>query len=338
MEKDTLIKNSPDNENKIKLKGVTKKQIQLFKDKKLPILTALGLFGGAGINYCFMSASGRIIETKEDDVDITDDSNSDFNTDSEEVFDFEVPTTIDFSDAVTDDMSFEEAYKAARADVGDSGFYNWRGSTYHTLTKEEWDALSPEEQQEFLDKIQEHSDFDNGEYNKVDDNTEDVVDDTTEKDVVDKKEEEKAEEEKKENEEKEQVEEKEEENEEKEKEEEKEQEQEKEEQKEEKEETEENTVEDDIPEEITLDDIEDLIEDKDYNEGNDGFVTVDDLNISDEDILDGLNDGEATSEDEGIAGGDEYNPEDYESNLPNDDGFDDTDDVEYDNGDIDDLI
>jgi curved DNA-binding protein CbpA len=36
------------------------------------------------------------------------------------------------------------------------------------LNKEEWDALSDEEKQEFYDKIKEHADFDSGESHKID--------------------------------------------------------------------------------------------------------------------------------------------------------------------------
>ena len=293
MEKETLIKSNPENENTLKLKGVTKKLIKLFRDKKLPILSALGLLGGAGLNYGFMSATGRIVPTEDD---IIEEDNGATIDDNEEVFDFEVPTTIEFSDVVTDDMSFGEAYKAARADTDGSGFYNWRGSTYHTLTKEEWDALSPEEQQEFLDKIQEHSDFDNGEYNKIEDDT--INDDTNNDADEDKQEDEDSKED---------------------------------------EASDDDSFEDSSLDEVSYDDImfdDNLDVDEDTNAKDDDFVTIDEIGDTD-DILDGLNDGEATDEADGIERGDTYNPEDYKSNDTNDDM---DNDLEYDNDDLDDLI
>lgn len=342
MEKETLIKNHPDNENKIKLKGVTKKQIKLFKDKKLPLLVALGLFGGAGLNYAFMSASGKIVDTEEDVDEITDETSDETRDNSasdteEELFDYEVPTTIEFCDVVSDDMSFGEAFRAAREDAeGGAGFFNWRGSTYHTLTKEEWEALSPEEQQEFFDKIQEHSDFDQEEYNKIDDQTdenEEVVDDTIDQEESENQTDE--EETKEEDTEKEESEEKADEEETREKETEKEESEEQADDEQSKEEK--NVLDVDTPDEVTYVDIDySDFEGADSNTQDQAYVTIKDLNIPEDDLIDGLNDGKAKKEKGGIEGGDEYDPEDYK-NEPED--LDDSDtDVDYDNDDLEDYV
>lgn len=171
MAKKTLIKGvTPSNKkNTITYKGVTKKQISLLKEKKMPFAAALGLIAGIGSQYAFLSATGKIVETEEIETD---------ETIEEETFDFEVPMNIEFSDVVTEDMSFGEAFKTARADTDGAGFFNWHGNTYHTLNKEEWDALSEAEKQEFYDKIKEHSDFDNAEANKI-------VDEDTEVEIID---------------------------------------------------------------------------------------------------------------------------------------------------------
>ncbi len=49
------------------------------------------------------------------------------------------------SDAVSDDMSFNEAFAAARADVGPGGVFQWHGKLYGTYYKEEWDNLSSDD-------------------------------------------------------------------------------------------------------------------------------------------------------------------------------------------------
>lgn len=51
------------------------------------------------------------------------------------------------------DLSFEEAFAEARAEVGPGGVFVWHGGVYSTFTTEEWNAMTPEEQQEFLDSV-----------------------------------------------------------------------------------------------------------------------------------------------------------------------------------------
>jgi len=50
---------------------------------------------------------------------------------------------------VNDDMSFSQAFAAARAEVGPGGAFEWRGNVYSTYYAEEWESLTPEERQEF---------------------------------------------------------------------------------------------------------------------------------------------------------------------------------------------
>ena len=285
MDKKTLIKGAsnsqPPKKNTIKFKGVTRKQIDLLKEKKLPLAAALGLIAGIGSQYAFLSATGKIVENDEIETE---------GTETEETFDFEVPTNIEFSDAVTEDMSFGEAFKTARADTDGSGFFNWHGNTYHTLNKEEWDALSDEEKQEFYDKIKEHSDFDNGDYNKIDkDEIDPDIDEDDDKDDEDKDDVDK--------------------------------------------DDENDDGNEDITDEIGYEDIvfEDENDYKDSNTASEEFVTVDEIGDT-VDIIEGLNDGEATEEAEGIDGGAAYVENDFEDTSDVDS------DLEYDDDFGDDLI
>lgn len=50
---------------------------------------------------------------------------------------------------VTDDMSFNEAFAAARAEVGPGGAFEWHGNVYGTYYANEWNAMSPQERNEF---------------------------------------------------------------------------------------------------------------------------------------------------------------------------------------------
>ena len=53
--------------------------------------------------------------------------------------------------SVNDDMSFGEAFAAARAEVGAGGVFEWRGNLYNTYYVEEWEAMTPEERESFYE-------------------------------------------------------------------------------------------------------------------------------------------------------------------------------------------
>lgn len=50
---------------------------------------------------------------------------------------------------ITDDMSFDEAFAAARNEVGPGGAFEWRGHVYGTYTKSEWNNMTAEERAEY---------------------------------------------------------------------------------------------------------------------------------------------------------------------------------------------
>lgn len=49
---------------------------------------------------------------------------------------------IQIAEGVNDDMSFGEAFAAARAEVGPGGAFEWHGTVYGTYTAEEWNNMS----------------------------------------------------------------------------------------------------------------------------------------------------------------------------------------------------
>ena len=55
---------------------------------------------------------------------------------------------------VNDDMTFAEAFAAARAGSGSEGVFEWHGNVYSTMTKEEWDAMNEEEVEVFAGKME----------------------------------------------------------------------------------------------------------------------------------------------------------------------------------------
>lgn len=53
--------------------------------------------------------------------------------------------------SVNDDMSFGEAFAAARAEVGPGGVFEWHGQIYGTYTADEWNNMTAEQRAEFGD-------------------------------------------------------------------------------------------------------------------------------------------------------------------------------------------
>ena len=56
---------------------------------------------------------------------------------------------IPFATSVNDDMTYNEAFAAARQEVGPGGAFVWHGTVYGTYYGTEWNELSPEQQASF---------------------------------------------------------------------------------------------------------------------------------------------------------------------------------------------
>lgn len=64
-----------------------------------------------------------------------------------------LPEKVDVAGKVTDSMSFDQAFGAARDEVGMGGVFSWHGHWYNTFDKEEWTGLSLEQRQEYTEMI-----------------------------------------------------------------------------------------------------------------------------------------------------------------------------------------
>lgn len=60
---------------------------------------------------------------------------------------------ISFASGVSDDMSFGEAFAAARAEVGPGGVFEWHGYIYGTYTEDEWNSMTADEKAEYASHI-----------------------------------------------------------------------------------------------------------------------------------------------------------------------------------------
>ena len=62
-----------------------------------------------------------------------------------------VDNQIQVATSVNDDMSFGEAFAAARAEVGPGGCFEWHGNVYGTYTADEWNNMTAEERADWSD-------------------------------------------------------------------------------------------------------------------------------------------------------------------------------------------
>ena len=52
-----------------------------------------------------------------------------------------------------DDLSFHDAFDAARAQLGPGGIFSWHGNLYNTYTADEWQAMSDDDKDQFAEEV-----------------------------------------------------------------------------------------------------------------------------------------------------------------------------------------
>ena len=87
-------------------------------------------------------------------------SNFTYELSEDDTFDAETNEEIEFSvdgvavsQNVNDEMSFNDAFAAARAELGAGAVFEWRGNVYGTYFADEWESMSVEEKLEFADRV-----------------------------------------------------------------------------------------------------------------------------------------------------------------------------------------
>lgn len=71
----------------------------------------------------------------------------------EETFEAVIHEEAPFATSVNNDMSFSEAFGAAREELGPGGIFTWNGHTYNTYYQDEWEGMSTAEHQEYFASI-----------------------------------------------------------------------------------------------------------------------------------------------------------------------------------------
>ncbi|GAB3261191.1 hypothetical protein GCM10027347_26070 [Larkinella harenae] len=124
-----------------------KTNLESNQKKVLGISAAAVLLGGAA-----WAIVQKIQERKESTDPQTSDT-PDTSSGSSIATLLTLPADIDVAGKVTDSMSFEQAFRAARDEVGMGGVFSWQGRWYNTFEKEEWTSLSLEQRQEYTEMI-----------------------------------------------------------------------------------------------------------------------------------------------------------------------------------------
>lgn len=120
----------------------------------------VGLMGGGGIFslFGFKSVNDTNTEPPTPDTDTdTDTETTEIDTSPE--MPVIVYTEAPFAESVHDEMLFNEAFASARKELGQGGFFEWRGNTYNTYYREEWEALTDDQQEAFMASVHNSTDY-----------------------------------------------------------------------------------------------------------------------------------------------------------------------------------
>ena len=139
-------KNEEGNNQKIKEIGKPSSQADVAGNKQKKQMGAASVMGIAGAAGVAGTAIGIMTPL---DV-FSDNSSENGGISGGEIsghglvgHDMNVATSVD------DSMSFEEAFAAAREEVGPGGIFVWHGHVYGTYYESEWNAISPEDREQY---------------------------------------------------------------------------------------------------------------------------------------------------------------------------------------------
>lgn len=105
------------------------------------------LLGGAG---SFAATASTLRSTEELEEGVTSEENTETTAESsEEGVAANVEAHGNVANGVDDNMSFNEAFAAARSEVGAGGCFVWHGNVYGTYYANEWNAMTPAQHDEF---------------------------------------------------------------------------------------------------------------------------------------------------------------------------------------------
>ena len=108
-----------------------------------------GILMGAGLLY-----AGQAVAATKTDVpeEATDATTTGAATAEAQQADSATEATLPVAQ-MHNDLSFGEAFAAARAEVGPGGVFIWHGGIYNTYTADEWNAMTPQQKNDFAHQV-----------------------------------------------------------------------------------------------------------------------------------------------------------------------------------------
>ena len=135
MNEKTIIQPRPTNEGQ----ATTKKESNAWKHVTLGGVS--GILMGAGLLYAGQAVAANKAK------DVADENATDAQQ-AENPAEASVPVA-----QIHNDLPFDEAFAAARTEVGPGGVFIWHGGIYSTYTAEEWNAMTPEQKSDFAHQV-----------------------------------------------------------------------------------------------------------------------------------------------------------------------------------------
>ncbi|MFT6333983.1 MAG: hypothetical protein ACI86M_002097 [Saprospiraceae bacterium] len=140
----------------------TKLILKALTEEQKSSLNSIGLVGsGALLGSLINNMISSGFSTKEDAILIAKNDQEYVPQSSEEELCVELFIEVPFATEINDEMTFTEAFSTARGELGPGGFFEWKGATYNTYYKEEWDHLGEDRQQEYYSNLKESADYEN---------------------------------------------------------------------------------------------------------------------------------------------------------------------------------
>lgn len=138
MNEETIIEKRP------VINGQAENKNEIYSWKHVTLGGVSGILMGAGLLY----AGQTIAATKTGASEEAADTATAETQQAESATDATLPVA-----QMHNDMSFGEAFAAARAEVGPGGVFIWHGGIYNTYTADEWNAMTPQQKNDFAHQV-----------------------------------------------------------------------------------------------------------------------------------------------------------------------------------------